>query len=93
MEGRAGPVMPVICSPDVCRADSQWLATPFGGWLGSGAEEGRAKQRNVPGRRKEPLIRQSPNGTSCLLAIRKDGERRESKHPSTCRKRNQTRCR
>ena len=38
--------------------------TPSGGWLGSGAEEGRAKLRYAPGRRKEPLIRRLPNGTS-----------------------------
>ena len=38
---------------------------PFGGLLGSGAEEGRAKLRYAPGRRKEPLNRRLPNGTSC----------------------------
>ena len=36
-----------------------------GGWFGLGADEGRAKLRNVPGRRKEPSIREYPNGTSC----------------------------
>jgi len=35
-----------------------------GEWLGSGADEGRAKLRNASGRRKEPVIRRSPNGTS-----------------------------
>ena len=39
-----------------CQADSLWLATLFGGWLGSGADEGRAKLRYALGRRKEPLI-------------------------------------
>ena len=30
---------------DVCRVSGIWLATPFGEWLGSGADEGRAKLR------------------------------------------------
>ena len=34
-----------IYNLDVCQADSQWLATLFGEWLGSGADEGRAKLR------------------------------------------------
>ena len=38
---------------------------PPGGWLGSGADEGRAKLRKAPGRRREPLIRGCPNGNSC----------------------------
>jgi hypothetical protein len=38
---------------------------PISGWLGSSAEEGRAKLRYAPGRRKEPLIRRCPNETSC----------------------------
>lgn len=46
-----------IYNLDVCQADSLWLATLFGEWLGSGADEGRAKLRNAPGRRKEPMIR------------------------------------
>jgi len=33
------------------------FATPPGEWLGSGAEEGRAKLRYASGRRKEPMIR------------------------------------
>ena len=37
-------------------------SNPPGGWLGSGAEEGRAKRRYASGRRMEPLIRGSPNG-------------------------------
>lgn len=37
---------------------------PFGEWLGSAAEEGRAKQRYVLGRRMEPLNQQLPNRTS-----------------------------
>ena len=31
--------------------------TPPGGWLGSDADEGRAKLRYATGRRKEPEIR------------------------------------
>ena len=54
-----------------------------GGWFGLGAEEGRAKLRNVSGRRKEPLIRESPNGTSCRKTLRKERELRELKHLST----------
>jgi hypothetical protein len=45
-----------IYNLDVCQADSLWLATLFGEWLGSGADEGRAKLRYALGRRKEPLI-------------------------------------
>jgi len=41
------------------------LTPLFGEWLGSGADEGRAKLRNAPGRRKEPVIRGLPNRTSC----------------------------
>jgi len=32
------------------------LNKPFGEWLGSGADEGRAKRRYARGRRKEPVI-------------------------------------
>ena len=39
-----------------CQADSLWLATLSGGWLGSSADEGRAKLRYALGRRKEPMI-------------------------------------
>ena len=37
-------------------ADWDWLPAviPAGGWLGSGAEEGRAKLRKARGRRREP---------------------------------------
>lgn len=37
---------------------------PVSEWFGLRADEGRAKQRNAPGRRKESLIRGSPNRTS-----------------------------
>lgn len=37
---------------------------PVSGWFGLRADEGRAKQRNAPGRRKESVIRGSPNRTS-----------------------------
>jgi hypothetical protein len=36
----------------------------LGGWLGSDADEGRAKQRYARGRRMEPLNPGLPNGTS-----------------------------
>ena len=45
-----------IYNLDVCQADSLWLATLSGGWLGSSADEGRAKLRYALGRRKEPMI-------------------------------------
>jgi hypothetical protein len=51
------PVSPITRNLDECRAVSQRLATLSGEWLGSGAEEGRAKLRNASGRCKEPLIR------------------------------------
>ena len=37
---------------------------PPGGWLGSGADEGRGKRRYARGRRMQPLNPGSPNGTS-----------------------------
>lgn len=68
---------------------------PAGGWLGSGADEGRAKLRKARGRRKEPWNPGSPNGISCPFgdAPGRERERGERKHPSTRRKRKQTRCR
>ena len=65
---------------------------PFDGLLGLRADEGRAKQRYAPCRRKEPLIRGSPNGTSYHpmdgTPIREE-EPAELKHLSRQRKRNQ----
>ena len=66
-----------------------WLATPSGGWLGSGADEGRAKLRYAVVRRMDPLTHRSPNGTSCHLAASNGRERGELKHLSSRRKRNQ----
>ena len=37
---------------------------PPGGWLGSGADEGRGKQRYARGRRMQPLNPGFPNGNS-----------------------------
>ena len=37
---------------------------PSGGWLGSGAEEGRGKRRYARGRCKRPLNPGFPNGNS-----------------------------
>jgi hypothetical protein len=69
----------------------QTVHRPLGGWLGSGAEEDRAKLRYAPGRRREPKIRRSLNGNSFPVRGTPERERepRESKHPSTGRKRNQ----
>ena len=45
------------------------VVTPFDELLGSSAEEGRAKLRKTPRRRKEPLMRRSPNGNPIASAI------------------------
>ncbi len=64
---------------------------PFGGSIGSSADEGRAKLRYVPGNRMEVLIRELPNGTSCIFGYVRisDREPAELKHLSKQRKRNQ----
>lgn len=49
-------------SRDGCARDKK----SSGGWLGSGADEGRGKQRNARGRRKQPSIPRFPNGNSYL---------------------------
>lgn len=64
--------------------------TLFGGWLGSGAEEGRAKQRNCFGEVQgpfDPKIAEWDLLDSYL--VRKDREPPELKHLSKGRKRNQ----
>ena len=42
---------------------------PVSEWFGLRADEGRAKQRNAPGRRKESVIRGSPNRTSTRFIV------------------------
>ena len=71
-----------------------WRVTvnrPLGGWLGSSAEEDRAKLRYASGRRMEPKIRRSSNGNSFPARGTPERERepRELKHLSTGWKRNQ----
>jgi hypothetical protein len=51
------------------RKDQAGRYKAIGGSLGSGADEGRAKLRYAPGRRKEPLNRGLLNGTSCPLTL------------------------
>lgn len=46
---------------------------PVSGWFGLRAEEGRAKQRNAPGRRKESVNRGFPNRTSVPLVVNPSG--------------------
>lgn len=46
---------------------------PVSGWFGLRAEEGRAKQRNAPGRRKESVNRGSPNRTSVPFVVNPSG--------------------
>lgn len=73
---------------------SSTAVTPHGGWLGSGADEGRAKLRYASGRRMESMIRGSPNWTSCTplecipIRVRKSAG---LKHLSRQKKRNQQR--
>ena len=45
------------------------VSKPFDELLGSSAEEGRAKLRKTPCRRKEPLMRRLPNGNPIASAI------------------------
>ena len=48
----------------------KWLVlrTPklYGGWLGSGTDEGSGKLLYAAGRSMHPLNRRFPNGTSCF---------------------------
>lgn len=46
---------------------------PVSEWFGLRADEGRAKQRNAPGRRKESVIRGSPNRTSVPYLVNPSG--------------------
>ncbi len=46
------------------------MIMPFSGWLGSSAEEGRAKLRKASGRYKEPVNRGRPNENSRLFLSR-----------------------
>ncbi len=62
---------------------------PPGGWLGSSADEGRAKLRKAVGTRTEGKNYGSPNRNPLAIALR-NGERRELKHLSTGRKRKQS---
>jgi len=39
----------------------------FGGWLGSGGDEGGGKLPKVSARRMQSSNRELPNGTSCIL--------------------------
>ena len=61
--------------------------------LAPGGDEGRDKLRKSAERRKWPLTRGHPNGTTRqaegLSSAICGGERRELKHLSTCRKRKQ----
>jgi len=54
--------------------------------LALGADEGRDEHRYASGSCKQALIRRFPNQISARIS--NDGERRELKHLSTCRKRN-----
>ena len=58
-------MIPAICS--YSKMDCANATKLLGGWLGLGAEEGRAKLRKALGRCREPLIQGYPNGTSCLI--------------------------
>ena len=61
--------------------------------LAHGGDEGRGKLRKAAGRRKRPVIRGSPNGTTRRSEGRHRtevwGQRGELKHLSTRRKRKQ----
>ena len=57
-------------------------------------EEGRGKLRKVAGICKQEAIREYPNGTTQYIEdilLRKESQRRELKHLSTCRKRKKNR--
>ncbi len=72
--------------------DTLLATVPAGEWLGSRADEGRAKLRKAHGTRMEGKNMRFPNRNPFTIATR-NRELPELKHLSKGRKRTQTRCR